>query len=142
MEKRIKYGTALLAFILAILALYSYLSHKNDNYPARIQKAAITVDAGDLVQAFEKNESFSNQEYVDKIVSVRGFVKNIRKNEQGNYVVALGSSHETPFLLSCSLDKLYDLYDLPVKVGDSCTISGTCAGLLINIILLQCVVEK
>ena len=141
MEKRIKYGTALLALILAVMALYSYLSHKNGNVPPRIQKAAITIDAGDLVHAFEKSETFSNEEYVYKVLSVRGLVKNIRKTEEGNYSVALGSSHETPFFLSCSLDKLYDRYDLPV-IGDSCTISGTCAGLLTNIILLQCVIEK
>jgi len=142
MERRIKYGTAAFALLLAILALYSYLTHRNDNGRSRLQDSAIPITAFDLAHSFEKNETVSNQTYLNKILSVRGVIKDIRKDEHGGYLVDLGSRRDLPFSVHCSLDDLYTRHDLPVKKGDSCAISGTCAGLLTNIVLLQCVIEK
>ena len=143
MEKRIKYGSTLLFFLIAGLALYGYFYHISGTSPEFLNKEPdIHVSARDLIGISNNNESLFNHQYLYRILSVRGIVKDLRRNETGAYVLRLGANPDLPTLfVNCTLDSMYSHRELSLKTGDSCTIQGTCAGQLMNVILVQCIIQ-
>lgn len=138
MEKRVKYGQAVLLLLITGLLLYGYFSYVSNDPPPL--KASIPVNAGDLINLSDKDEALFNQEYLYKVLSVRGVIRKIKKNKAG-ITVMLGGQPALPEVVSCSLDPLYTPHS-DLQTGDSCTIQGKCAGLLKDVILLQCIIEK
>lgn len=141
MEKRTKYGTTLLLFLITGLSLYGYIRHSSGSTPI-IAKADLYITADDLIRAFERNESFSDSLYLYKKLSVRGIIKKVEKNESGNYMIFLGTRSAIPGLINCYLDSLYRSYPRSLHIGDSCILIGTCAGHLSDVILVGCIIEK
>ena len=140
MDRRIKYGWILLLLLIAGLFLYGYFYHMADQAPRRGATTAIPVTAADLIRLSDNNETLFNQEYLYKILSVRGTIRKIRKSRNG-ITVLLEGQHALSEVVSCNLDTLYTPY-MELQPGDSCIIRGNCAGRLRDIILLQCIVEK
>ncbi|MBS1665647.1 MAG: hypothetical protein JST68_31705 [Bacteroidetes bacterium] len=101
-----------------------------------LAKADVSISAAALAHAFENNERVSDSLYLYKVVSVRGIVEKVMKRESGGYVVTLGGK------IDCSLDTLYNRHYLSLRTGDSVTLRGTCGGRLLNVILMQCIIEK
>lgn len=101
-----------------------------------LAKADIFVNAGEMARSFEQDERMADSLYLYKIVAVRGIVEKIWKRESGEYVISLGGK------IDCNLDTLYNRRYLSLKNGDSVTLRGTCAGRLLNVILMQCIIEK
>ncbi|HEY6899088.1 MAG TPA: hypothetical protein VI233_00535 [Puia sp.] len=94
------------------------------------------IDAAGLAHSFESNEQAADSLYLYKIVSVRGVVERVMKRESGGYEVVLGGK------VDCNLDTMYNCRYLSLRNGDSVTLRGTCAGRLLNVILMQCIIEK
>jgi hypothetical protein len=151
MEKRIKYGGSLLLLLLAAMALYVYIYeyHLSVNSPGPIKPAEARMTAHELVSLFDSSETLSGRKFFYKVLSVRGIVKKIRKNDQGSYTVDLGgsvtagrNSYNEPAYVSCSLDSAYNTLPPPLEAGDSTSIRGICAGYLSNVLMVQCIIEK
>jgi hypothetical protein len=145
MEKRIKYGGSFLFVFLAGMAIYIYMYNKyhfSPESPDRLRDSDIRITARKLVYSFDSSETLSGRQYLYKVLSVGGIVKKIKKNEEGQYTVYLGSRLTTPGSVSCSLDSVYKSQPIFLKTGDSVTIRGTCAGHLADVVLIQCIIEK
>ena len=140
MERRIKYGWTFLLLLIAGLLLYGYFYHMTDRAPYRAAATPIPVSAADLIRLSDKDEALFNQEYLNKVLSVRGIVRNMRKS-RNRVTVLLEGQHALSEVVSCSLDTLCTPHP-ELQPGDSCIIRGNCAGRLKDIILLQCIVEK
>jgi len=140
MDRRVKYARTLLLLLIAGLLLYGYFYHVADQAPLRIATTSIPVSAADLISLSDKNEALFNQEYLYKVLSVRGIIRKVKKSRNG-VTVLLEGEHALPEVVSCSLDTLDTPYP-ELQPGDSCMIRGNCAGRLRDIILLQCIVEK
>lgn len=141
MGKRFKYGGILLIFLIAGLLLYGYFYHR----PGRATlvataRHAIPVTAADLISLSNKDEAQFNHQYLNKVLSVRGIIRRIRKNRAGTTILLEGSP-AIPEAVSCTLDTSYGRNPPDLQAGDSCTIQGNCAGCLKDIILLQCIIE-
>jgi hypothetical protein len=143
MEKRIKYGGSLLFAFLVGMAIYVLYNkyHCSPESPAGLREADIRVTARKLLYSFDSSE-LSGRQYLYKVLSVRGIVQKIRKNEKGQYTVWLGSKLATPGAVSCTLDSVYKCQPVSLKTGDSIAIRGTCAGHLADVVLIQCIIEK
>ncbi len=140
MEKRVKYGVILLCLIILGVTLYGYFYGVSDKSPLLAVRSSITVNAADLIGLSDTDEALFNHNYLYKVLSVRGVIRKVRKNKSG-VTVLLGGHPALPESVSCSLDSLYNLHH-DLQAGDSCTIQGSCAGRLKDIILLQCIIEK
>lgn len=140
MDRRVKYGWTVVLLLIAGLFLYVYFYRTTDQSPLRVGTSSIPVSAADLIRLSDKNEAVFNQEYLYKVLSVRGIIRNVRKNKKG-ITVLLEGQHALPEVVSCTLDTLYAPRP-ELQPGDSCIIRGNCAGRLRDIILLQCIVEK
>ncbi len=76
------------------------------------------------------------------IISVSGVLKQLINDGTGNYIARLAGDRNGKAMIDCHLDSQYLHSDLSLRAGDSVTIRGTCAGRWVNIILLECIVEK
>jgi hypothetical protein len=141
MEKRVKYGMILLMSLIAGLLLYGYFYHISDTSSPLTVKPSISVNASHLIELSNKNEALFNDEYLYKVLSVRGVVRKVKKTRSG-ITVLLEGSPTLPEVVSCTLDTLYNSREPDLRAGDSCTIQGSCAGCLKDVILLQCIIEK
>jgi len=145
-EKRIKYGIGILLVLITGLFLYGFLFRKpvktfsENSKPA--SKADFHVTAVDLINSFDKNESWANERYFNKILSVSGIIQTFGREQNGNYVLTLGYKSEQPATVTVNLDRLYDDVDLLLNPGDSITIRGICCGQVNTIVMLQCIIEK
>ena len=145
MEKRIKYGGSFLFAFLVGMAIYVYIYNKyhfSPDSPASLREADISITARKLISSFDSSETLSGQEYLYKVLSVRGIVKKVKKSEQGQYTVYLGSKLNAAGSVSCSLDNLYKCHPISLKTGDSVAIRGTCAGHLSDVVMIQCYNRK
>lgn len=141
MQKRTIYGIILLFFLIVTLSILGILCrHWTTNKP--LTKAAGQLTAGALAASYDHNETLSDSLYLYKILSVRGVVQKITKNGSGNYVAVLGDRATGKAAVEGTFDTLYNQQPFPLAIGDSVVIRGTCAGRLLNVILIQCIIEK
>lgn len=109
--------------------------------------AQITMQSSELIAAFEKNETAANTELLDKIIAVKGNVKEIEKNDHGHYTIVLGDAANMSFV-RCSMDSVHIKEITGLKEGSAVTVKGACTGfnadelLGSDVILNRCVIEK
>lgn len=141
MQRRTLYGILLLFLLISGLLVYGIFCRKFAGAGSLV-KADLFVSSTSLAASFDRNEAVSDSLYLYKVLSVKGSVEKILKRESGNYVITLGGQAPGRAVIDCNLDTIYNHRYLPLKAGDSVTIRGTCAGRLLNIILMQCIIEK
>jgi hypothetical protein len=142
MEKRIKYRVTLVISFVAGLAIYCLLFHSSWCTATRLKDATIKISSKDLLVNFDQSEASFDREYLTKVLSVRGVVEKVKKDERDHYTLYLGKDPEKGPSIACSLDSLYDHSPLMLRPGDDITLRGTCVGRLTDIILIQCIIEK
>jgi hypothetical protein len=141
MQRRTRYSIYLLVFLAGGLFVYGILSQFYDDNRI-VTPAEIHITAQGLTASFEGNEGFADSLYLYKIVAVSGRVRQLIDDGMGNYIARLSGDRSGRSTVDCHLDSLYSRGDLPFRAGDSVTIRGTCAGRWVNVILLQCIIEK
>ncbi len=141
MQRRPIYGILPLLFLIAGLFFYASFCGQCSGTGRQLKQDTLVYSA-DLAASFEGNEVQSYSLYLYKILLVRGVLEKILKNESGNYVLTLGGQAPGKTTIDCNLDTLYNHRLLSLNNGDSITLRGTCAGRLLNVILLQCIIEK
>src|ERR1700753_4230321 len=133
-----KYGNLLVTIVSPCLFVYGLFLHSCQD-PATYVPAQRHLSAKALSASYDENEIRSDSLYLYKILSINGVVRKILKNEMGHFVAMIGASGEpesaegTAHAVDCSMDSLYDRRPLPIQLGDSVTIRGTCAGRLSNV---------
>jgi hypothetical protein len=132
--------------LVALAAWYGWKELTRKNKDLESEKAVATVNATDLITAFEKDSASANKLYVDKIIAVKGRVKNV--NADGNpIVISLGEEGQMSSV-QCSMDSTHAGEYKAIVVGSNATIKGMCTGALTeemfgtDVKLNRCVVEK
>jgi len=92
------------------------------------------LQAADLVQKFETDESAAEEEFLDKTIEVSGIVK--EKNESG--IILEGSDEITGVL--CEFENPSDLASVEIK--QKIVVKGICTGKLLDVVLSRCIVVK
>ncbi|HYC41037.1 MAG TPA: hypothetical protein VEB63_11185 [Chitinophagaceae bacterium] len=94
----------------------------------------ITMDSRQLISSFEQDEAGSNAKYLDKIISVRGTVRAVERDETGFYTVILNDG-EFMSSVRCSMDAEHQQDVAGLKEGAGVTIKGACTGFNSNELL-------
>jgi hypothetical protein len=118
----------LLLFAIALIAsaFYIYKQYNRKNADLRSMKPQFTIEAGELIAAFDKDSASANRKYINKVVLVNGKVKTIDAN--GNpVVIALGNPGEMSSVL-CSMDSTYAAEYANLREGEAVSIKGMCIG--------------
>jgi hypothetical protein len=144
-KKRIILGVIAVAIIGGAWFGYGEYSRKVKDL-ARVD-AQITMQSAELIAVFERNETTANAEFLDKIIAVKGKVKELEKNDRGHYTIVLGDQGSMSSV-RCSMDSVHVKDIAGVMEGNVIMIKGACTGfnadelLGSDVILNRCVIEK
>lgn len=135
--KRILLLIALLACVGAGVGYYLWNKpHQN----METVKADLAIDAKQLFDAYNTDETGANAKYLEKIIAVSGRVKEVKKNDDGTTRIMLDTGQD--FGVSCELDPLSKHARTDFTVGETVVFKGTCTGLNFDVQLVRCVETK
>lgn len=106
----------------------------------------ITI-AKDFINEFERNVKAASKKFINKIIGVKGSVKDVRKDDDKFYTIMLGDSANTSSV-RCSMDADHQSAAAVLLLGSNVTIKGVCTGFTADdllgfaVILDRCMIEK
>ena len=137
----------LLVIVLLATGWYGYKLYTGKVPSLTEVKTDASVNATDLIAAFEKDSASANKQYLGKILEVTGTIKSVEKESS---TVSLGNT-EGNSSVRCSLDSVFVKEVDALNPGSSITIKGNCTGYMpdetglglgSDVILNRCVLEK
>ena len=137
MKRFIILTTLMLWVVLGSFALY-YVNRPVANVSAARPAYSLASDA--FYNQFEENEDAANQKYLGKVVELSGTVKEIATDENGQLSVILKG--DDFFGVSCKLNSETGDTLKNIRAGDAVTIKGICSGKLMDVVLVNCSLEK
>ena len=141
MNQRTKYGIFLLLILIAGLSIYG-LFYRTPSKADTLQAPDLAISAAALADSFDYEEGHADSLYLYKTISVNGIVSRMHRARSGMWVATLAGKTSGRTAVDCTLDSLYDPDRETLKPGDTVTIRGRCAGRLLNVELIQCIIEK
>ena len=104
------------------------------------EKSDVAVDAANLYQEFQDDETAATTKYLCKIVTVTGAVLESSTLEDGTPKVLLDTGSD--FSISCELDPNTKHARSEFEPGEKLTLKGECAGLNLDVQLARCVIVQ
>ena len=125
--------------ILVLLAAgaYGYYEFSRGNADLAHSTPQITIFAQVLLAEYSKDEVAANKKYLNKIVNVEGKLKSIDKDHTNSLTLTL-EANDPMASVTCQLDERHSRDTGRVKVGDKIKVTGICAGMLADIVLVRC----
>lgn len=137
--KKKKVGSILT--IIGVITLVSFWAlHYIDKSPDKITAdthVEVKISSTDLLASFIEDESKANSDFVERVIEVKGVVKEVTFLNN-RYTVLLQGQGEYACLI-CDMDKDEINQINEVGIGDTITLKGVCKGFLMDAILLNCV---
>lgn len=133
----------IIIIILAIALVGGIIAYQMYNKPHKDMTSAesdISIEASELLKAFETDESAANQQYNDKVIAVSGKVADVG-NEDGIVKVTLDAGNPLGGVI-CQLDELSEHDRTDFEIGETVTLKGLCTGYLMDVVLVRCVEVK
>lgn len=130
---------------LALFAIAAFVGYKMYNKPHANManaKADVTATATELFTAFDADEEKANQQYLGKVVAVKGRVEDIQKADEGGVKSLSLETGDPMAVVSVVLDELHTGHRKDFAVGEEVKFNCICAGKLIDIELTRCVELK
>jgi hypothetical protein len=113
--------------LVAFAGWYAYSQYTRKNKDLVQVKADVQMTSTELISSFESNEKMANDKFLDKIISVRGTIKGIDKDDKGYYTVILGEENSMSSV-RCSMDSAHQKQMVALKPNSNITIKGACTG--------------
>lgn len=128
--------------VLFVLIFLAQLGEQGQKDAVKTASAAEIIDASarGLVYEYEQNEVASDSKYKGKILRVRGAVGDIKKDILDELYVTLEAGDPIRSV-QCYFDKEHSGALAKLSKGASISIRGRCDGLMMNVILKDCVLE-
>lgn len=137
MNQKTSYILAAVCLLAAILIYY----FKSDSLVSETQNiAAIEINAVNLYSAFENNEEKADSLYKEKLIQVSGHISEISKNNDGEYEILLETKNELGYV-ACRVANSSPNQDLILE-NKNIKLTGICSGLMMDVLVINCVVEK
>jgi len=130
---------AVIAICLFVAAIAYYLYQKPRSSLANV-KPAYSLNATELYNAFTENEKKANEQYLEKVIQVKGTVDNVEVTDS---TISLLLSAGNPMGgINCTVIKnKNDNQNVPKK-GGVVEIKGKCVGFLMDVNLVDAIIEQ
>jgi len=116
---------------------YAFVYSKNRKFDM-FNAEAMTIEANNLVKAFQDNEAEANKNYLDKVLMISGTVSATDQTQAGERTVTLSS--DDPFAgVMVTLDSTEAAL---VNVNDKLRVKGFCKGFLSDVVITSAIVVK
>ncbi len=132
--------------ILAILALaligsgVGYYLWNKPHQDIAASKTDVAIDAKQLFDEFNNDETAATAKYLDKMIAVSGTVKSSETDAEGTTKVMFDTGSD--FGVSCELDKFAKHPRTDFKAGETVTLKGLCSGFNFDVQISRCVEAK
>jgi hypothetical protein len=122
--------------VLAAISAVIYYNWNRKNPSLSNMQPAFSVSSNQLFTMFEQDEVAANKQFLNKVVEVKGKVREVRKETTGEYVITLDGSDM--FGIICRMEPALTLEDTSL-VGEEVALKGLCTGILMDVVMVQCV---
>lgn len=126
----------LILLVLITLGAVGYYQWNRKTSSIAGTNAAYTTTSSELFAAFETDETTANTKFLNKVVEVKGKVRELKKESGGDIVLTLDGSDM--FGVICRMDPGIAVEDTSL-VGKEVALKGVCTGMLMDVVLVQCV---
>lgn len=132
----------IIAVTLGVIGLLIglYLFNKKDPDLSKV-KPDYVIDVTSLVNEFSQDENSASAKYIDKVLDVKGPILAIEPTSDSTMNVTLGAENQMTGVI-CSFKDVTDPSFQNINEGEIITIRGVCAGILMDILLNNCVIVK
>lgn len=131
----------LFIIVLAVAGgAYGYYLFNKPHQSVTDQPPAFTLQSQILVDSFEKDENAANKLYLGKIIEVSGVVSERSVDEKGKMSITLQGPDMAG--IGCVFEKASQTKASTLTEGQKVTIKGICTGLLMDVVLVDCVVTN
>jgi hypothetical protein len=127
-------------FCVIGLLIGLYLFNKKDPNLIKVKPDYI-IDVSSLVNEFTQDENSASAKYVDKVLEVKGPVLAIEPTSDSTMNVTLSAENQMTGVI-CSFRDVTDTSSQNLKQGEIVTIRGVCSGMLMDVLLNNCVMVK
>lgn len=136
--KKILVAAIAVLVIGAGVAMYMFNKPHKDIAGA---EADVKIGAAALFDQYSANEAEANTKYLDKVISVSGTVGSINRDNAEEPSLNL-NTNDLMGVVTCQFlpDHAYELDN--VQEGDEITVKGQCTGMLMDVVLIRCSIEK
>jgi len=136
--KRIIIGAIVVIAIAVGVALYMYNKPHKDIAGS---EADVKIEAVMLFDNYTQDEVTANAKYLDKVISVSGTVGSINRENAEEPSLNL-NTNDMMGVVTCQFlpEHAYELDN--IQEGDKITVKGQCTGMLMDVVLIRCSVEK
>jgi len=104
------------------------------------EKTDFTLKSAELISAFENDEKAANQKYLGKVIEITGNVSEKMKDKDGTIVITLAGEEISG--VRCEMFKDQGDNVKGIKEGDECVIKGHCKGVLMDVVMGDCVISN
>lgn len=126
----------LIVVIFILLALfYVYKTYNKPHINVKKEQPIIKISAKNLQQQYNFDEAKADSLYFDKVIEVFGKIKSTT-NQNGKEIITLKGEESD---VICQLN---DNNKEKINVNDSISIKGICSGMLMDVMLVNCVINK
>jgi hypothetical protein len=117
-----------------------YLFNKKDPDLAKV-KPDYVIDVSSLVGEFSQDENSATTKYVDKVLEVTGSVLSIEPTSDSTMNITLSAENQMTGVI-CSFKNVSDPSSQNIKEGEILKVRGVCSGMLMDILLNNCVIVR
>ena len=125
--------------LLSMVAIGAFWQFNKPSRNLTEEKADLSISTTELYRQFSENEVQANQQYLDKIVQVRGVLQTINRGEGGSLNLILDGGSEMGGVI-CEIPNDNVPEGLNLQTGKELTIKGQCTGFLMDVVLVKCVI--
>ncbi|AXT20083.1 hypothetical protein D7030_02900 [Flavobacteriaceae bacterium AU392] len=140
MSRKSKIQALSIVFVLIIIVCV-YLGIKLYNAPSAIDvntvKTEQSISSNKLIALFATNENYANTTYVEKVITVKGVVKDVTYLNDRYTVILQGNNKFSQIICDMSLSDSEKIKKL--RTGQQVNIKGICKGYLLDVIMLNCI---
>lgn len=126
-KKMLIYSGLAILLLAGLASVYGYREFNRTAEDTADLSASFKVDATGLIAAFESNESQANQQYRDKVILVKGQVKDIVEDDAGMFTISLGDQTSMSSV-RCVVDSLHSGDVASLREGAVAGLKGVCSG--------------
>lgn len=119
------------AAVLYYVFIYAAQYKRNVN-----DEKAIAISAVELVQAYNNNEADANAKYLNKVLVVEGFIKEVGQNQEGSTTVTIDGANDFSAVF-CTLKKVNNNVEVNKKVN----IKGICIGFTSDVVITDALIQ-
>lgn len=95
------------------------------------------IDTDELIAQFQNNENEANAALVEKVIEVKGVIKDISFLNNRHTILLKSKSFSKNFVM-CDMSPLGNQEIGLLAIGDTITLRGVCKGYLLDVIMLNC----